>query len=1068
MKLGAYTLLEVLGKGATGVVWRAQYKSAQVAVKLLQPDLSDTLQHNLLREVDALAALNHPHIVTLVDFGHAEQMNPAANLVLGQPYVVFEYADRGGLDEYLRRAPTLSWPWLRNLLLTTLDALAHAHARNLVHRDLKPANIIGFSDPSVWKLTDFGLAFLRGEGTDENKIFGTPHYMAPEQFMGRGTLFGPHTDLYALGVMAYQLVAGRLPFFSNSLFGLANEHLNAEVPKLRPQFPVPDGLEEWIRTLLAKDTVQRFELASDAAAALVALPELMRESRISDVVVQATEDTLAMTLGYLQTEISVDTLQFGEALDDLPATHAMRPLTAPQPASWRRSYIEFANPLAGVSARLFPLRAHALVGRDRELDALWTHLVQVRRSREVKCVLVEGESGVGKTALVNEFAWRSAETGAALVVPFQSTPWTTIWSHARVLGRTESERLDVFQRLTRDLDQSELATYLAQGTDTGVTPLVTYLRVLAARRPVIFLTDDVQNSSVALSVIEALKRAKDAAILVLGTAGDADLQTTLEVHTQFSQVRLLLAPLGDLAIHEIAKNALHLEPSSADRATKLSQGSPRALFDLLNDWVDAGLELTEHGFRSVQKTVEISLDWRQRVELAVPADVRPALAWAAVLGENVNWSDWSYVCRKTGAIIADDSVALLARRGLAHWSDEGFAFANHAIRELLLPQNPAQAARVAADLLYALQLEKPKRERWPVVADLFVAAEAWGQAIAPLRYAANYASDTASFIERRRFLGLRVVCARDLGDEHLEVQAELDYRRANLELVMGTSHDIHVDDLLAQARAHGWHDLVAQALVMQAKLKSKAHDYPHAIPILREANQIFIRLGDVPGQLSCLRELADAYAYSDELDASLSLYREAMAQYQAVGHEEGIAWCHYGVGYIEQQRGRQQAALHHLEESLVFYQRTGNLSVASAVQNSIADSYFALGQYEKAWTECSSAVRAFARSGRHIVEGWANLAMSSFHLGNLERFRAEVAMVARHGPYRAHNLPLYAAVAALDRDWDAWERYMRDFEEMPKYRLVDLRHSMTVMLQCLEIVHDEDRAERIRQRLQTV
>lgn len=1059
MQLGAYTLEDELGRGATGVVWRARYGDATVAIKLLQPDLSEGLQHTLMREVDALAALNHPHIVTLLDFGHVAQTQAESSLVAGQPFVVFEYADRGALDDHLRSRPTLSWAWVRNLLLTTLDALAHAHARNLVHRDLKPANIIGFSDPSVWKLTDFGLAFLRGEGTEDHKVFGTPQYMAPEQFYGRGALFGPHTDLYALGVMAYQLVCGRLPFSGATMLALANDHINTPVPALTPLFPVPEGLEAWIASLLAKDSSQRFELAADAAASLLALPELMRESRISDMVVDPAHDTVAMTLGYMQTELSVGTAPFGESPGSPEPDLGTRPPPAPQPGTWRHQHMVFTHPLLGVSARLFPLRAHPLVGRDAELDALWTHLVQVRRHRSVQCVWVEGGAGLGKSALLQAFGARAAETGAAVVVPWNTSIWHTIWSHARLATTTPEERLEGFRRLLHDLGADELAPYFARGEDTGATPLVTYLRTLASRRPVVFWVDDAERHPEAVDAVERLKRAGDASVLAIAatTKGASD---AISLQTVFSKTKLVLEPLSTLAIHEVARSALRLEPTSVDRATRLSHGSPRILFDLLGDWVDAGLDATPHGFRSVRKTLDVSLDWRDRVELSVLPQSRPALAWAALLGESVDWADWTYVCRKLEGPIADDTVASLVRRGLATWTDDGFAFVNNAVREVLMPADAKAAALRAGEVLYALQLEKPRRARWPVIADLFVTAEMWERAIAPLRYAAIAATQGALLIERRRFAGLRVECAKRAGDAKQALLAEIDFRYACVDLA-DRLDEWTGQDILETARAQGWSDVVASALRFNAKLLSRQHEYPQAISSLREALALLTRLDDSQAQLACIRELADAYAYADELDASMAHYREAMAKYDQIRHEEGMAWCHYGMGYIEQQRGHQEAALHHLETAYDAYLQAGDVGKAAAVENSISDSLFHLQRYEEAWARCIHAIRTFARSGRHISEGWCNAALCSFHLGELERFRAEVAMVAKHGVYRAHTIPLFLAVAALDRDWESWDRYMEDFESLPKYRLVDIRNALEAVCQCLRMVGEDARVERV-------
>ena len=212
-----------LGRGGTGDVWKGRCRAAggtelDVAVKLLRSDAnSDTgFFDSFERDIQAMAALDHPHIVEVLDYGRlgpdaAEQSD--GRYPPGTPYIVMELLPG---DTLKRSRGLLPWPQLRDILLAILSALAHAHARGVVHRDIKAGNVL-LGKPC--KLTDFGIARLydapEGSGEDEDElIYGTPDVIAPEQIERHWRDQGPWTDLYSLGCLTYALVAGHTPFSS--------------------------------------------------------------------------------------------------------------------------------------------------------------------------------------------------------------------------------------------------------------------------------------------------------------------------------------------------------------------------------------------------------------------------------------------------------------------------------------------------------------------------------------------------------------------------------------------------------------------------------------------------------------------------------------------------------------------------------------------------------------------------------------------------------------------------------------------------------------------------------------
>lgn len=237
---GSYELGDALGRGGMGTVYRAtdQRLGREVAIKFLPDELSgdEELERRFAREARALAMLSHPHVVTLYDFGQDG----------GQSWIVMELADGGSLAE---RIP-VSAAEARRIAVEVCDGVGHAHARGIVHRDLKPENIL-FDGTGRAKVGDFGIARMeeRGAGwtvTSEGHVAGTPHYVAPEALAGAAP--DPRQDVYALGVLVYEMVTGTLP---------------------RGSFePLPGSLDPVVRKALSRDPADRYGDAQEMGRAL--------------------------------------------------------------------------------------------------------------------------------------------------------------------------------------------------------------------------------------------------------------------------------------------------------------------------------------------------------------------------------------------------------------------------------------------------------------------------------------------------------------------------------------------------------------------------------------------------------------------------------------------------------------------------------------------------------------------------------------------------------------------------------------------------------------------------------
>ncbi|PZS37585.1 MAG: serine/threonine protein kinase [Pseudonocardiales bacterium] len=262
---GRYQLGRRIAIGGMGEVWQAADTrlDRQVAVKVLKPELSGDAEFRQRFHTEArlTASLNHPGIAAVHDYGEA-----ASDPVVA--YLVMELVPGDPLDTILIRHPRLSANRTLDILGQAGDALQAAHERGLVHRDIKPANILITPDGKV-KLTDFGIARAIDAApvTRTGMVMGTAHYIAPEQAAGDDA--GPTGDVYSLGVVGYECLAGGRPFSADNAVTIAMMHIRDQPPSLPPD--VPPAVCELIETALAKDPRQRYRTGGEFAAAVAAI-----------------------------------------------------------------------------------------------------------------------------------------------------------------------------------------------------------------------------------------------------------------------------------------------------------------------------------------------------------------------------------------------------------------------------------------------------------------------------------------------------------------------------------------------------------------------------------------------------------------------------------------------------------------------------------------------------------------------------------------------------------------------------------------------------------------------------
>jgi tRNA A-37 threonylcarbamoyl transferase component Bud32/tellurite resistance protein len=270
---GRYRISKRLGDGGMGSVYLAEHTILRkpVALKLLKPEFNAdaSLVERFFREARATAAIQHEHVVEIVDFGQTPEY----------AFFVMEALSGCELTELIGRGRRLPWNRSKAIMLQVVSALAAAHEAGIVHRDMKPGNVFLIQrgdTPDYVKVLDFGIAKINDgvQLTQAGMVFGTAAYMAPEQATG-GEVDG-RTDIYAVGCLLFEMLTGRLPFPGDNFMKVLSQHIREQAPRLRevvPDLDIPPGVEELVARMLAKFPSDRFASMVELEQALLAIPE---------------------------------------------------------------------------------------------------------------------------------------------------------------------------------------------------------------------------------------------------------------------------------------------------------------------------------------------------------------------------------------------------------------------------------------------------------------------------------------------------------------------------------------------------------------------------------------------------------------------------------------------------------------------------------------------------------------------------------------------------------------------------------------------------------------------------
>jgi serine/threonine protein kinase len=276
-QIGKYQIVEQVGEGAMGVVYKAldPVLNRTVAVKVMSEGLAQDpgLRERFLREAQSAGSLQHPNLVTIYDFGETD----------GHLFIAMEYIEGIDLEKLMDQNAPMPLPVKLDLIIDVLNGLSYAHRRGIIHRDIKPANI-RIDQEGRGRIMDFGVARMETSNlTGTGTMMGTPNYMAPEQISG-GPLT-PAADLWSVGAMLYEMLTNKKPFAADTLHRVLFKIVSDAPPDLLAAAPgLPAALDEIVKKSLMKDPAQRYRTASEMANAVAAVRAKMGAARSSRTV----------------------------------------------------------------------------------------------------------------------------------------------------------------------------------------------------------------------------------------------------------------------------------------------------------------------------------------------------------------------------------------------------------------------------------------------------------------------------------------------------------------------------------------------------------------------------------------------------------------------------------------------------------------------------------------------------------------------------------------------------------------------------------------------------------------
>lgn len=962
-----YVAVRPIGQGGMGAVWLARdvWLDRLVAIKVIRhrqgeaDGVVEQRRRRFHREARIVASLAHPNIVPLFDTSGPD---------VPSPFIVTEYIGGATLRQALDTRPLLPQPAIAVVLREVCRALAYAHGRSVVHRDLKPANVIVDVEGRV-RLLDFGvakvLASLDGRGGERLRTAqgfspGTPAYMSPEQRLG-GAL-DHRSDLFALGVLAYELVTGRLPFDV-----AAGPLAAARGSYVAPSDARPEGLEPTLATLIA-GCLQPDPGTRPASAHVVA--ELL--APVTPRGETARSHVVAAVFGTVEEPSAPD--EPGEvrtggvgsiAVDAETAAMAPTHLVAEQPT------------LAAPSERTPPATTASLLGRDQDVAWFQRALHEVMHAGHGRVLVLRGEPGLGKTSLLRALRQElDADTGI-------------VTAHGACVGRVGAPLAGILA-LLQDLSSETLAEVRSvssagawalqrqpeRGAERQGALIVRALLSLAERGPLVLFLDDLHHADestadilVALATALAVRDVPLGVVASVDPVAAADHEPVLRCLTALAGTSVsasrTLGPLDRAAVHRIIGESVRPDERLVDHLFYLCGGNPLHLAAMIRHVQDVGVvRRTDGGAWEIAPDLAsagLPDDLRELTRLRLqllaarssnPDVVQRVLYRCALSGPSVPYDLLAALIGREGepgvAAGLDSALDhLVAERVLSERvlpdrvlsdeagesggdADEVLEFTSGLYREAVLaaPRARGRTQRSLHRHFAELLLERHRGTPETVaaqVADHFEAAQLPGRALPWLVAAARMARRAWNLIEAEHWWtrAAAAVSRAPSVDATVDatVRADVALGLAETAVARGTAAHNELEELLGTAPAPS---VRAQAHHLLATLSEREAAWEAALEHAVAGADAAREAGREPLARRCEMQRGRVLARAGRGDEAMAIYRPLLAALEAQDDPAELGYCLSLVASAELGRGEREGALSSLERALALHRRLGD------------------------------------------------------------------------------------------------------------------------------------------------
>ena len=1002
---GRYQLLERLGAGGMGVVYRAldRLTGTHVALKRVivggnEPGDVDT-RLALAQEFQTLASLRHPHIISVLDYGFN---------AVGQPFFTMDLLR----NPHTITAAALDQPLSRKIeyLVQTLQALAYLHRRGILHRDLKPGNVL-VADGQV-RVLDFGLS---QEITPEHGVVGTPAYMAPEVLRGEGS--SAAADLYAVGVMAYELFVGRHPFNTSNISQLISEVINtppdltrlatalgemraaSAPPPIPPELngsPPTGGHDRTIGPGLSPDVddTTRLHITPDSDKTtqlnLGAAPTRPRPqakpSRLAPATGEVGFDDPLVSL--IQRLLHKDPRQ--RYTDAITVIHDLSTATG-QPL-----------PVETAATRESFLQAARFVGREREMGQLLAAQDEMIRGQG-SAWLIGGESGVGKSRLINELRTRALVAGALVLrggavseagAPFQ------VWREPlrRLCLSTELNDSDagVLKPIVPDIDDligRPVPPAPELDPEQSRRRLFAVIASLFHRQdgPIMLVLEDMHwsgdESNAALShLCESVRRLP---LLIIASYRDDETPNLPESLPGMHVLRLeRLDPESIQALTESMLGEAARAPNVIGLLQRETEGNVFFLVEVVRALAEEAGQLDRIGVMTLPAHVFTGGVRRivQRRLGRVPSWARPLLELAAVLGRELDTAVLS-------AAAPDEDVpawvSACAEAAVFDVQDERWQFAHDKLREGVLEalapalrpglhERAARAIEVVAERTHTLAPAQiaALAYHWGMAGDVereahytILAGEqadrvsAYQEAIAHFKRAlallppdegARRAALTEKLgrvyarlnrhDEALRLLNESLTLAGAAGDRAVAARALACLGNVARARGMPADAIARYNDSLAASRVIGDRRTEAEALRGLAHVTASQGQYAEAVARFEEGLAVSREIDDQWGVAHALVDLGRLDSLQGDHARAADHMQEGLSIFRAIGDRRGMASALLNLGTTALYRGEPDEAVEHWQASLAISREIGDRWTAAATLNNLG--YTALSRHD--------------------------------------------------------------------------------------------------------------------------